>query len=210
MFLLLGPLLIIFVVLIGLYVGVGILLYSYNKRMYGKGTALAWIPGLQIYLLGKYALNEVFGIVLLFAFFFFCISFEFATTKGVIKYPPYDIPYVSTVVSIIILLCLIITIINFIKLKKGTKQTQLQIEEKKKEEEIKNQATPEEKVVTAAVIKEESAKAMQTYDAAFASTQNVQDTPSVVDQTPKIPCPKCGVQIRSDVTTCPFCGQQTK
>ena len=214
----LGVFLLVFIALIiPIYVCISLLLYFYNKRMYGKGTPLAWIPLLQFYLMGKYAFNEVFGVVLVFGFIFFGITFEYTFPNGdIMKYPPYDIPYASTIVFALIILCLIITIINFIQLKKGTKLSQMQIDEIKKQEEIKNKMTPEKKVITQQVLEEESKTATQTYDAALVNMERTTNdnqsinTNSQVDNTQKIACPKCGVQIKSDVAICPFCGQQIK
>lgn len=47
------------------YVVEGIILTKLNKAMYGKGTALAWIPLVKIYLLGKLTINETAGYVML-------------------------------------------------------------------------------------------------------------------------------------------------
>ena len=48
-----------------IYVVEGIILTKLNKAMYGKGTALAWIPFAKIYLLGKLTINETAGYVML-------------------------------------------------------------------------------------------------------------------------------------------------
>ena len=63
--LLLGVLLAIVEVVILIYILVGILLNKLNKVMYGKGTALAFIPFCNVYLLGKLTINKIVGWVLL-------------------------------------------------------------------------------------------------------------------------------------------------
>lgn len=53
------------IIVILIYVFSSILLSKLNKLMYGKGTAMAWIPFARIYLLGKLTFNETVGIILL-------------------------------------------------------------------------------------------------------------------------------------------------
>lgn len=62
-----GSLIIIFIVLaivIGVYVAQAILLNKLNKLINGKGTALAWIPICNYYLLGKLTINKLVGWIL--------------------------------------------------------------------------------------------------------------------------------------------------
>ena len=54
----------IFLIIIGIYVAQAIFLNKFNKLVHGKGTALAWIPICNIYLLGKLTINKIVGWVL--------------------------------------------------------------------------------------------------------------------------------------------------
>ncbi len=53
------------IVLLIMYIIVAKILNKFNKLKYGKGTALAWIPLCNIYLLGKLAFNKFFGWLLI-------------------------------------------------------------------------------------------------------------------------------------------------
>lgn len=57
------------ILVIGLYIAEAIILNSLNKKMYGKGTALAWIPICNIYLLGKLTIHKIMGWILVALFF---------------------------------------------------------------------------------------------------------------------------------------------
>ena len=59
-----GILILIAILLIAIYVVLGIFLNKYNKLVNGKGTAMAWIPIANLYLLGKLTVNKVVGWVL--------------------------------------------------------------------------------------------------------------------------------------------------
>jgi len=60
-----GFLFFILIFLIAIYVVLGIVLNKLNKKIYGKGTALAWIPLCNTYLLGKLTVNKIFGFILI-------------------------------------------------------------------------------------------------------------------------------------------------
>lgn len=55
----------LFIVIFILYMLFGWLLTSINKLMYNKNTSLAWLPIINIYLLGKLARGRFTGILLL-------------------------------------------------------------------------------------------------------------------------------------------------
>ena len=61
----LGIFLIIAFVLLLSYIIVGFFLNKFNKLLYGKSDACAWIPLAQVYLLGKLAFNRTVGWILL-------------------------------------------------------------------------------------------------------------------------------------------------
>lgn len=48
-------------ILVILYIIQGIILTKLNKLMYGKGTPMAWIPIVNIYLLGKLTIHKIVG-----------------------------------------------------------------------------------------------------------------------------------------------------
>ena len=60
-----GIIIFAFIFLIAIYVVLGIVLNKLNKKIYGKGTALAWIPLCNTYLLGKLTINKFVGIALI-------------------------------------------------------------------------------------------------------------------------------------------------
>lgn len=57
----------IFILLI--YIFVAVFLNKFNKLVYGKGTAMSWVPIANIYLLGKLAVNQVVGWILIACIF---------------------------------------------------------------------------------------------------------------------------------------------
>ena len=50
---------------IAIYIVTSIFMSRLNKRIYGNGTALAWIPFARTFLLGKLAVNKLVGIIYL-------------------------------------------------------------------------------------------------------------------------------------------------
>lgn len=99
-----------------IYLLVGKFLNDFNKLLYGKGTALAWIPFANIYLLGKLAFNKVvgWGLLILCA-----ITSEYTITiNGDTEY--YSIfPGSSKIYSIAVIGLLVYAIIKYNKIKKG-------------------------------------------------------------------------------------------
>lgn len=61
---LLGFILILAIVFLAIYIAQAIFLNKFNKLVYGKSTAKAWIPVANIYLLGKLTFNKLVGWVL--------------------------------------------------------------------------------------------------------------------------------------------------
>ena len=59
-----GFLIIGLIVIIVIYTIIASFLNKFNKLKYGKGTAMAWIPVFNIYLLGKLTFNKIVGFVL--------------------------------------------------------------------------------------------------------------------------------------------------
>lgn len=123
-------LLAILLVAIAIYVLVGLLLNSFNKQVEGKGTALAWIPILNTYLLGKLLLNKGFGWALLIA----QIAIMVLTSTGsvtvndtetstfsILKEPASTI--VSSIWGAICLALIIWAIVKYFKIKKSPAST---------------------------------------------------------------------------------------
>ena len=105
---------------IAIYVVEGIFLTKLNKLMYGKGTALAWIPIANSYLLGKLTVNNIVGWTLVICTF---LTMNFSTTINGIKKTTSILPYsirntVSNILSIVQLGLLVYAIIKYFKLKK--------------------------------------------------------------------------------------------
>ena len=75
-----GIIVIFFIVFIVVYILQALLLSGLNKKMYGKGTILAWIPVCNTYLLGKLVVNKGFGFILiLWSFASTALTFMSAT-----------------------------------------------------------------------------------------------------------------------------------
>lgn len=49
------------IIILATYVVLGIVLNKLNRRIYGYGTPMAWIPFLNFYLLGKLTINKYVG-----------------------------------------------------------------------------------------------------------------------------------------------------
>ncbi len=61
---------IIVLVLLVIYVVFAVLLNKLNNAKHGKSSKLAWIPGLNLFLLGKLVIHWLFGILLILGFLF--------------------------------------------------------------------------------------------------------------------------------------------
>lgn len=116
----LGFAIIIFIFAIAMYIVEGIFLTKLNKVMYGKGTALAWIPVANSYLLGKLTINDIVGWCLLGGQL---LTMTFSTTLNGVKKTFSILPdsirgTLSTVLSAVQLGLLVYAIIKYFKLKK--------------------------------------------------------------------------------------------
>ena len=115
-----GMVLFLLIFVIVMYIVEGIFLTKLNKLMYGKGTALAWIPIANSYLLGKFTINNVVGWLLVAATF---LTMNFSTTINGIEKTTSILPdsirsTVSNILSIFQLGLLVYAIIKYFKLKK--------------------------------------------------------------------------------------------
>lgn len=99
----------------------GIIINRLNKEMYGKTTALAWVPFCNIYLLGKLTVNKTIGWVLVISN---VLTANYTTTiNGVQKtysiLPSSISSLLSSIVSTITFCLLIYAIIKYKRLKKS-------------------------------------------------------------------------------------------
>lgn len=134
------------------YIALGIFLNKLNKLMYGKGTPMAWIPVINIYLLGKLTISKVVGWLLVLCIFatgtVTTTINGVETTKTIL---PEDLNSIlSKVYPIVILGLTIYAIVKYISLKKSSLPlTDQQIEainqmnSQKTINETNNQQTPQ-------------------------------------------------------------------
>ena len=117
-----GTLMFIFslIFVIALYVLQGIFLSKLNKLMYGKGTALAWIPFCSTYLLGKLTINKIVGYVLVgLNLLTITITTSINGFEKKISILPQNINSVlSNLLNITIVALLIYAIVKYLQLKK--------------------------------------------------------------------------------------------
>ena len=118
----LGFLLIIFLILLlVIYIAQAVFLNKFNKLVYGKGTAMAWIPIFNIYLLGKLTFNKLVGWILVICSFL--TTKTTTTVNGVVTseftiLPQNIIPIFQAVYSVIIIVLFIYAIIKYFKIKR--------------------------------------------------------------------------------------------
>ena len=107
--------------LIVIYIVLGIVLNKLNKRIYGRGTALAWIPLCDIYLLGKLTVSKFFGfILLLFSLLNSSITLGDGQNKMVYTLIPEEYKWIySLVYSILFIILFIVAIVKLNKLGKS-------------------------------------------------------------------------------------------
>lgn len=129
--------LIFFAVLIVIYILFGIFLNKLNKLVYGKGTPMAFIPFVNIYLLGKLAVNKLVGYILVILVILnseFSITINNKTSSAAIL--PEDIRnVVSIIYSVLVLGLFIYAIVKYFKLKKANTSSNTKKEDNSKTEE---------------------------------------------------------------------------
>lgn len=129
--------LIFFAVLIVIYILFGIFLNKLNKLVYGKGTPMAFIPFVNIYLLGKLAVNKLVGYILVILVILnseFSITINNETSSAAIL--PEDIRnVVSIIYSVLVLGLFIYAIVKYFKLKKVNTSSNTEEEDNSKTEE---------------------------------------------------------------------------
>lgn len=110
----------ILIIVLGIYIAISIFLNKFNKLVYGKGTAMAWIPIFNIYLLGKLAINKIVGWILVVCIFLtgtYTTTFNGVETTHTILAENIS-SVVSTLYNLAILGLLIYAIVKYNRLKK--------------------------------------------------------------------------------------------
>ena len=102
---------------------IAIFLNKFNKLVYGKGTALAWIPICNVYLLGKLTVNKLVGWILVVCVF---LTGSYTTTVNEVTTVHTILPenissVVSTIYGLATFVLLIYAIVKYNKLKKASK-----------------------------------------------------------------------------------------
>lgn len=113
--------LIIFIIIfIAIYIAVGIFLNKFNKLVYGKGTPMAFIPIVNIYLLGKLTVGKPVGLILVFVpFLTGTLTTNINGVENTYTLLPADISNkISMIVNIVTFGLFIYAIFLYFKLKK--------------------------------------------------------------------------------------------
>ncbi|MEG0826716.1 MAG: hypothetical protein RR290_04710 [Clostridia bacterium] len=115
-----GFLIVILLVSLAIYIVSAIFLNKFNKLVYGKGTAMAWIPIFDIYLLGKLTVNKLVGWALVICVF---LKDTYTITENGVKSSGGILPegirsVFSIVYALTVLGLFIYAIIKYNKLKK--------------------------------------------------------------------------------------------
>ena len=107
---------------IGIYIVQAIFLNKFNKLVNGKGTALAWIPICNIYLLGKLTINKLVGWILVICVFLtgsYTVTINGVETTHTIL-PDGISSIFSKLYSIVVLALFIYAIVKYSKLKNNS------------------------------------------------------------------------------------------
>ena len=133
-------LIIILVIVIIIYIVIGIFLNKFNKLKYGKGTPMAFIPLVNIYLLGKLTISKPVGLILVFIPL---LTGTFTTNINGVENSytllPADInSKVTAVYNLVTLGLLIYAIVLYFKLKKEKKNGTYITEQEKRPLENQN------------------------------------------------------------------------
>ncbi len=104
---------IIFLVLFVIHSIFAVLLNKQYNAKYGKTTILAWLPILNIFLLGTLAVHFLCGILLVIMLFFgVCITFNINGLESIHNIMPTDyvVPYQIVYGVILIILCIVVRV----------------------------------------------------------------------------------------------------
>ncbi len=106
-----------------IYIIMGITLFKFNKLKFGKGTALAWIPICNIYLMGKLTINKLVGWILVVGMF--ATGTSTVTINGdatTYSFLPQSIaPAFNTLYGIFTFIIFIMMLVKYFSLKKEKK-----------------------------------------------------------------------------------------
>lgn len=111
----------IIIIVIAIYVAQAIFLNKFNKLVNGKGTALAWIPVCNVYLLGKLTVNKLVGWILVICVF---LTGTYTTTINGVETSHTILPegissFVSTVYGLAVFGLFIYAIVKYNQIKKS-------------------------------------------------------------------------------------------
>ena len=113
-------LLILFVIttatLLILYVIFSSILSKANKTIYEEKNIIAWIPIFNLYLLGKIAINKIFGVILVLIEFLIGFLCSIPYFQNVI--PSYIVDILSLVFIFVIIILFFIVLAKYFKVKK--------------------------------------------------------------------------------------------
>ena len=119
-----------------------VLLNKLNNAKYEKTTIVAWIPILNIYLLGKLVVHEILGILLVLALLFgICVYFNIPYLESIHSLLPKDlvIPYILGYLLIILILVIMAKfILNKILREKRYKVNDIKEEPKTMNSQVNN------------------------------------------------------------------------
>ena len=180
---------VVIVVALVIYIITSIFMNNLHKKIYGKGTALAWIPYARTYLLGKLAVNKLIGWIYLGV----SLVSTMTVSTGREGETSTLIPGLSGLVSVATLTLYIMAIIKNGKLKRG-------------------EITPE-----AAKAECESTNFKKTENSTSPTPENVVNAiPQIENNTPPAPtptptakyCVNCGAEIIEGSAFCIKCGNK--
>ena len=111
--------LLIVAIVIGIYVAFAIFLNKFNKLIYGRNSAMAWLPIFNIYLLGKLTINKLTGWCLIIVLF---LTSTYTITINGVENTYTILPeninnIVSTLYSLVVLGLIIYACVKYNKLK---------------------------------------------------------------------------------------------
>ena len=111
--------LVFFVIGLAIYIAVGIFLNKFNKLLYGHGTALAFVPVGNLYLMGKLAFNKAVGYILIGLEIGIPVSNSILSYSGRGEAITALLSLLSSAAGVFNLICLIVAIIKYNNIKKG-------------------------------------------------------------------------------------------
>ncbi|MEG2992812.1 MAG: hypothetical protein RR847_00815 [Bacilli bacterium] len=116
-----------FAIIIGSYIAIAIVLTKLNRKMFGKGSVMAWLPIANMYLLGKLTINKIVGWVLVFTWLL-STNFHYVANGVKLNYSilPRGIAFcVAVFYNIAVFGLFIYAIIKYLNLKKIDKEIKL-------------------------------------------------------------------------------------